>query len=356
MAQVRGNKVITQDAASQVVIAMRRLGVSGIPRNYELVYEVLNGSNPELVSEFNALGPNPPQDKLDEIGAKFFAEHHGTAVVSGAQDKIIAELEGMLRLLRNEQTSLESYGKLLGETYNRINSKSAASADILHNIVGMLSNATGDTMDRGKSVAASMKESADEMARVREELDEYKRMANTDPLTKLSNRRAFDEVLSSIYDRPREAMYYALVLSDIDHFKKINDTWGHPVGDRVLMVIAKVIRANLRKDVFVSRAGGEEFAIVISGTDEGSTVEITERIRAAIEATPLKNQKTGMDYGPVTMSFGIAMASDANDPADLYNKVDLALYSAKASGRNKVVMYHEGLQDVTNGNRVMYHK
>lgn len=333
------NKVQSLDTATMVLATMRKRGIAGLPRNYELVYEALNGSNARLTREYEMLGRNPAQDELDALGKMYFPHHHRAGVVEGAHDRIAGELEGMLQLLKQEQSSLESYSKLLGETYSRISSKSASSADILSNVIGVLSNATGDTMEKGKIVVEHMVESAREMEQVKLELDEYKRIANTDPLTRLANRRAFDEVLSRIYDDRRESMYYALIVADIDHFKKFNDAFGHPVGDRVLGVVAAVMKSSLRKDVFVARTGGEEFAVVLQGTSLEVTTEIAERIRRAVHATPLKNQKTGMDYGPITLSLGICMATDAESAEELYNKADVALYTAKNNGRNRIQVY-----------------
>ncbi|MDF1607364.1 GGDEF domain-containing protein [Hoeflea sp. YIM 152468] len=327
------------DTATLVLATMRRRGIAGLPRNYELVYEALNASNPALTRHFEAMGPNPSQDELDALGKKVFPHHHRTGIVEGAHDKISGELEGMLRLLKQEQSSMESYSKLLGEAYNRISSKSTASAEILNSVIGVLSNATGDTMEKGKVVVEHMVERAREMELVKLELDQYKRIANTDPLTRLSNRRAFDEMLSNIYNDHRSAMYYSLIVADIDHFKKFNDTYGHPVGDRVLGVVAAVMKSVLRKDVFVSRTGGEEFAVVLQGTSLETTLEIAERLRNSVEATPLKNQKTGVNYGPITLSLGVCMASDAESAEELYNNADVALYTAKHSGRNRSQLY-----------------
>jgi len=354
MLATAAKKVQTLDTATMVLATMRRRGISGLPRNYELVYEALNASNVSLSREFDALGRAPGQDQLDAIGKKHFPHHHRTNVVEGAHTKITGELEAMLRLLRQEQSSLESYSKLLGETYHRISTKSASSADILSNVIGMLTNATGDTMEKGKVVVEHMVERAQEMEQVKLELDEYKRIANTDPLTRLANRRAFDEMLARIYDDRRGAMYQALIVADIDHFKKFNDTFGHPVGDRVLGVVAAVMKSTLRKDVFISRTGGEEFAVVLDDTSLDVTMEIAERIRHAVKTTPLKNQKTCVDYGPVTLSLGICMASDAESAEELYNKADVALYAAKNSGRNCFQVYRPELNQEFEKNWMLY--
>lgn len=351
-----GKKVQMLDAATMVLATMRKKGIAGIPRNYELVYEALNASNPALTRDFDALGANPTQGELDEVGSAYFAHHHKTTVVDGARDKISDELESMLRMLRQEQSSLESYARLLGETYQRISSKSASSAEILGGIIGMLSSATGDTMEKGKVVVQHMVERAYEMEQVKLELDEYKRIANTDPLTRLANRRAFDDALPEIYNSKRESMYHALIVCDIDHFKKFNDSFGHPVGDRVLGVVAAVMRSTLRKDVFIARTGGEEFAVILHGTSQEITMEVAERIRSAIEKTPLRNQKSGMDYGPITVSVGVCMASDADNATDLYNRADIALYMAKNGGRNQVRIFNDSMASDIDKNWLIYRK
>lgn len=356
MSAAIAKKVQTLDTATLVLATMRRRGISGLPRNYELVYEALNASNPRLTRAYEALGCNPAQADLDALGKEHFPHHHRTGVVEVAHDKIAGELEGMLRLLKQEQSSLESYSRLLGETYTRISTKSAASADILSSVIGILSNATGDTMEKGKVVVEHMVERAREMAQVKLELDEYKRIANTDPLTHLANRRAFDEVLSGIYDEKRNAMYFSLIVADIDYFKKFNDTYGHPVGDRVLGVVAAIMKSTLRKDVFIARTGGEEFAVVLRGTNLEVTMEIAERLRRAIESTPLRNQKTGVDYGPITLSLGLCMATEAHCAEELYNKADLALYAAKNTGRNRVHLYTPELEHESDKAWAIYKK
>lgn len=331
------------DIAGQITYAMRTMGVSPIPRNYELFYEAYLGSNPALTREVAALGKKTTQEELDAIGIKFFG-HHQPSVVDGAHTRLIAELDGVVRMLKQEQNSLESYNRLLGETYNRINNKSNSSAELLRSAISLLSEATGDTMARGAQTAENMSLKSREMELVRQELDEYKRIANTDSLTRLSNRRAFDDKLATIYDNSMSSAITALVIADIDYFKKVNDTYGHPVGDKILATVATVIRANLRKDVFVARTGGEEFAFIIEGNTLDEVMQISERVRRSLEATPFKNSKSGVNYGPITMSLGICMADAADDPSDLYGKADTALYCAKNSGRNRTMTFEDGMR------------
>jgi diguanylate cyclase len=350
------SKVQNLDTATLVLATMRRRGISGLPRNYELVYEALNASNQSLTREFETLSPVPSQDELDMLGKKHFPHHHRHNVVEGAHEKITDEVTGMLRMLKQEQSSLESYSRLLGETSKRISAKTASSSEFLASVISALSSATGDTMEKGKAVVEHMVERAREMERVKLELDAYKRIANTDPLTRLANRRAFDEALSSLYDDRRASMYHALIVADVDHFKKFNDAYGHPVGDRVLGIVAAVMKGTLRKDVFLARTGGEEFAIILENTNQQVTSEIAERLRRTVESTPLKNQKTGLDYGPITLSLGICMASDAGCAEELYNQADIALYAAKNSGRNCVEVYRADMKTAFDKNWKIYSK
>ena len=349
-------KVQVPDIAAQVSYAMRIMGVAPIPRNYELFYEAYIGSNPKLTRQLAALGSKASQEELDGIGSQYFGHHHRADAIDGAHDRIAGELEGLLRMLRQEQSSLESYNQLLGDTFSRINSKNHASADILKNAIGVLTAATGDTISQGKEMVENVVQTSREMDVVRRELDEYKRIANTDSLTQLSNRRAFDDKLSSLYNNPMTRNVTALVLADIDHFKKINDTYGHPVGDKILASVGSVIRANVRKDIFVARTGGEEFAMIVEGNTEEEVMLIAERVRTALENTPFKNSKTGVNYGPISISLGLCMASAAESPGELYSHADTALYCAKNGGRNRTTVYEDGMKKEFSKSWLIYRK
>jgi len=348
-------KTQSGDIIGQIIYAVRSMGVAPIPRNYQLFYEAYIGSNPELIRDLAALGSRTTQEELDAISSRYIATGQ-SAVIERAHDRLATELDALLKLLRQEQASLESYNRLLGETASRINSKSNFSSELIRNAITLLTEATGDTMAHGEKTVGTMTERSHEMDQVRKELDEYKRIANTDSLTRLANRRAFDDRLAAIYDNQMGRTVTGLVLADIDNFKKINDTYGHPVGDKILATVATVIRANVRKDVFVARTGGEEFAIIIDGNTAEEVMTMCERVRRALEATPFKNSRTGVNYGSVTISLGISMASQAEDPGDLYSNCDTALYCAKNAGRNRTMIYEDGMKKDFNKSWLIYKK
>lgn len=326
------------DLASSVLLTMRQLGVVALPRNYEIFYEALSGSNPELSLDVVSLKRRPTQDDLDRIGRKYFADHHGGGIVEHARETIAKELEEIASILRSERSHVEKYGRMLGQTAEGLDGR-LVSKELLSKIVEVMSVATTATIDHGKDVASALADKSTELESVKSKLEEYKRLANTDPLTQTWNRRAFDRELADIYNSNRGILFKALILADIDRFKDINDRYGHPVGDRILQGIADILRSSIRHDMFVARTGGEEFALIVEGASEEATFEIADRIRLLIEQTPFVNRETKENYGSVTISMGVCMASEAESPEDLYSKCDRALYRSKMTGRNRVTRF-----------------
>ena len=177
------------------------------------------------------------------------------------------------------------------------------------------------------------------MREVKSKLEEYRRLAETDALTQLQNRRAFDQAIAGMYDSNRGIAFGALILADIDSFKSVNDRFGHPVGDRIIQIVASIMRSTVKERTFVARTGGEEFAVILEGSGEEATARLAEEIRQAVMEAPFVNVAKGTNYGPITISLGICMATQAQSPEDLYVKADRALYASKSAGRNRVTRF-----------------
>jgi diguanylate cyclase (GGDEF)-like protein len=164
--------------------------------------------------------------------------------------------------------------------------------------------------------------------------------AISDPLTGLYNRRYLDEFLPRELARSgRSAVPVAVMLIDLDHFKRINDSSGHEAGDIALRAVGNLLRANVRGSDIACRFGGEEFALILPETDAEAALRRAEGIRAAISELDLKHG--GKPLGKMTASFGLAMFPDhAPDTDELLRVADVALYAAKGAGRNRVVVGH----------------
>ncbi|WP_243310407.1 diguanylate cyclase [Fundidesulfovibrio agrisoli] len=176
------------------------------------------------------------------------------------------------------------------------------------------------------------------MANLREAEAELTTRADTDMLTGLCNRRRFSEIVNAEiaralrYERP-----LSLILMDMDHFKLVNDTWGHPVGDEVLREVSGRVRHSARSSDFVARLGGEEFAVLLPETTLEDAVALAERIRQAVSCRPA--HMVGAQELNCTLSLGVAeVCPSIQDFSALYKAVDEALYRAKRQGRNRTAV------------------
>lgn len=162
------------------------------------------------------------------------------------------------------------------------------------------------------------------------------RLSQIDPLTNVLNRRSLNTHLETLHEQQFD---YALVLLDIDHFKKINDVYGHHQGDQVLIKIAQCLSENLRNEDIIGRFGGEEFILVLPHTDIIQAEKIAERCRLALQELSIFNNQNIQIH--VSASFGISCSAFANDPYLVIRQADEALYAVKASGRNQVRTFHQ---------------
>ncbi|MCB1452274.1 MAG: GGDEF domain-containing protein [Rhizobiaceae bacterium] len=328
-----------KDTAQSVVELMARAGVVGLPRNYEIYYEAYAVSNETLRVALAKLGPRPSQQDLDQLSRDFFAQNNRDGIVENAHNQITEKVEEVMGLLVRERNSLEKYGTILDRTSAGLNGHHALNVDILRKIVGIMAVATDSTIEQGRQIASSIADTSAELDEVKTKLVEYKKLADTDPLTQLNNRRAFDRAMAAIYHDEKGRLFNALIVADVDRFKDVNDRYGHPTGDRVLQQLARILRSCATDNMSVARTGGEEFGIIVEGLSEEATVRVGEDIRAAIEKAAFRDN-SGLDLEEsITVSVGVCMASEAGGADDLYAKADQALYASKNGGRNRVTKF-----------------
>ncbi len=164
---------------------------------------------------------------------------------------------------------------------------------------------------------------------------ETEHAANSDALTGLNNRRWLEELLVRLKGKELEDILpVSVMMLDVDHFKRFNDTYGHKAGDLVLQMVAKTMRRRLRPSDMVARFGGEEFIILLPHTAEAESKVVAERLRAGIQATEITAEQ-GVELPPVTVSIGIAGWRSGDNLEAMVEAADKALYRAKANGRNR---------------------
>jgi diguanylate cyclase (GGDEF)-like protein len=196
----------------------------------------------------------------------------------------------------------------------------------------------------GLQLSEELERSHQELQRANQQLHA---MASTDPLTGLMNRRRMLDFLDYEASRSRrQGGCYSVIMCDIDHFKKVNDTYGHDSGDNVLKAIAGVFQGGIREQDKASRWGGEEFLFLFPETTGEGAVTIAEKLRIQIEEMSIQVED---DIIGVTLTFGIATSEISCDFDEIIRKADLALYQGKEQGRNRTVLYSPSASSEENG-------
>lgn len=182
-------------------------------------------------------------------------------------------------------------------------------------------------------------------AQLREVSAELDQLARTDALTGIANRRAFFDMFGVEFRRAkRYGRPLGILMLDLDHFKHVNDRWGHPFGDYVLREIAGAIARNVRESDLFARYGGEEFALVLPEAGPEQCLAVAEKLRAAVEELALRSEGVPPDADPpvrLTISIGVAglPLDPEQDEFELIRRADRALYEAKRTGRNRVCLF-----------------
>jgi diguanylate cyclase len=214
----------------------------------------------------------------------------------------------------------------------------AKDRDGLRTIVETLVRATRDMEENNGRLEQSLKASKHEINQLQVNLEAVRNESLTDPLTSLANRKYFDQALDKyIAQSFASGEPVSLLLTDIDHFKAFNDTFGHLTGDQVLRLVALAVKQNVKGQDVAARYGGEEFAVILPNTALRAALTVADHIRRAVMTKELMKRSTGEHLGRVTVSIGVAALQKGDTSQSLIERADSCLYTAKRCGRNRVM-------------------
>lgn len=226
------------------------------------------------------------------------------------------------------------------EKFEKVEQKLNAQCDGKHHpTTDLIVGVVGEILKANQLLQRELSQAENQIAEQVVEIESHLNSALTDPLTGLPNRRALDEQLGRrLEDYRKHGTPFSLLMVDADHFKKINDTFGHPVGDEVLIELGKSLQAALRKHDFVARYGGEEFAVILPYTTLDEAQRASAKVREGIGHLSTKFEHLGR---PITASGGLASIAPGENIESLVSRADQALYGAKQNGRDRTYQ-HDG--------------
>ncbi len=335
-------KIKTESAAENLRLALSLMGKHGLPPtpvNYALMYFYVSGEDLDLNEKIDELlesrkGLTP--EAAEELFSCHICQGNGPSNEALREELLstVANILGMLIDLSGK-TAMSS-DKLEKHIDKLAHSKDPQ--EVL-NVASDIITETRNMVDQAKQFESTLLDTTQEIEQLKDELYNARRQATMDALTGLNNRRGFDTALQDAIEGSNEgAGGFCLLLIDIDHFKNINDTHGHLVGDKVLVGVAKMLHKFMRGNDFLARYGGEEFAVLLRDTPITGAFSVAENLRKGIEKLRLKHVKTGQQIGQVTISLGVASHNKNESGDDLVGRCDKALYRAKTLGRNRTVL------------------
>jgi diguanylate cyclase len=326
------------ELARAILAALEARTIPPTPRNYELWTAYHLGVLADLSREMAGMierGEAFTDETNDDLYERYIGSTRLSSEVMTATDTVARELAEALTNLRSAAKNAGDYSSELKSVTGEM--EAGVDATSFKRIVTQLTAATKDMLAHNTALEHRMQESAGHITSLQETLQAVRLEALTDALTGLANRKHFDDALKrQCTDAATSGRPLSLIMCDIDHFKRINDEFGHPVGDSVIRFVGSVLKRSAAGDALAARYGGEEFAILLPNTELRKAVELAEHIRQVVRAQRPTRKSTGESLGTVTVSFGVAQLHADEAPGGLVQRADGRLYESKRAGRDRV--------------------
>lgn len=336
---IRYKETIAQSAEylRLAIPMMSRQPVPFHPVSCCLWYEYVAGINPPLraaIDELLGRGEAIDEAVADELFRTYVTERDQRVAhrVAAGFRKVMADVS-------QDAASAGASAHRFGTTLARWSEEQEAAATVPSAEIDTLLSGTREMQAAITTLQSRLDASQREIEKLQQEVSRAREEALADELTGLMNRRGFETALASCLAAETPGGHGpCLLFADIDHFKRVNDTYGHLMGDKVLRAVAQILRANVKGKDTAARFGGEEFVVLLPDTRIEGARSVAEKIRATIEACRIRRTDTREEMAQVTVSFGVAGYCPGESAESFLARGDAALYAAKCQGRNCVTV------------------
>lgn len=330
------------ETLQKVAQQMARLNIGGLPRNYELFHEALCGHTPELGRDLMALGHQPSQQALDDIGLRYRLVGHCGLAADTAQGDTTQILQALSQQLAQGLAHKQVFLRALEAIGSSLREEAGGGFADLSGELDFLSASAADLMTSEAEMARNLKDGLSRLDTSDRKVAAARTMVLRDRLTGLPNRIAFSRKLEQLFGSETELGGTALMIVDIDQFSEINQQYGQWAGNRLMKRLAAIFRKSIKKNDFVARIGGDEFAFLFADVSGAAITAIAERLRASVENGLTFATSDGSSQDALTISVGVTMAGDAGSPQQAQSRAEMALATARRS-RRPIVAYSADL-------------
>jgi diguanylate cyclase len=324
--------------AAKAWLEMENAGVLPTPQNFDLWFTHVSGANPELSQQIAAISDRQaviPAAALQDLYARFSTVKIDVDEVVERTGAIQQAAQSIVSHVAGNSEHLRQYGNTLSHWSTRLNED--RTLENLLQAVSTLSAETARASERNRMLEQQLSAATARIAKLKDSMEDLRRAASTDILTGLVNRKTFAARLRrALTEAKADGSPACVLMIDVDHFKRINDTYGHPAGDLVLRLIGRLLADNVKGRDTAARYGGEEFVVLLVRADLKATTTVANQIRVALESKQLFKKRASNDPVRVTVSVGVAQFRSSETAASLLERADAALYQAKSLGRNQV--------------------